>query len=362
MRVTDKTKALLTRYLERLFPGAQIERLSVLGEEVAKADGADKAFGYGKPIQVELRTAAGERRKFVFHVAQSNSFGHNRRADRAADAVLAFDTFGLIPKHTGAVDFGVMLPAELLSLSGAGEFFVITEYAEGRPYAHNLAEIGSRGSLLEEDLDQCNALAEYLSMLHSKKIADPDAYRRAIRDLVGHGEGIFGLVDNFPCDAAGAPKERIDRLESQCVEWRRRLRGREARLSRSHGDFHPFNILFGEDGTLTLLDASRGCQGDPADDATCLAVNYLFFGLEHSAPAPFRLLWNRFWDRYLAKSGDQEILSIAPPFLAWRTLVLTNPVWYPNASATTRETLLGLAESALDAGSLDLDAAARLLK
>jgi hypothetical protein len=362
VQVTDRNKALLAEYLERLLPGAKVERLSALGEDAAKADGAEKAFGYGQPIRVELRTAAGERRKLVFHVAKSNSFGHDRRADRAEDAVLSFDTYGLIPNHAAAVDFGVMLPGELLSLRNAGEFFMITEYAEGEPYAQELAAIGSREGLLDEDLERCAALAEYLATLHSKKIADRDAYRRSIRDLVGHGEGIFGLVDNFPGDVDGAPKERIDRLESQCVAWRRRLRGGEARLSRIHGDFHPFNILFGKDGTLTLLDASRGCQGDPADDATCLAVNYLFFGLEHATPASFRLLWDRFWEQYLSKSGDHEILTIAPPFLAWRTLVLTNPVWYPNVSAATREALLGLAENSLDSGRLDLAAAAGLLR
>ena len=360
--MNQKTETLLARYLERLLPGAQVVRLTALGEEAATEDGADKAFGYGKPIRVELRTADGETRKLVFHVAQPNSFGHDRRADRAEDAVLAFDTFGLIPNHAAAVDFGVMRPEDMLSLRSAGEFFVITEYAEGEPYAHKLAEIGTRGGLLDKDLEQCDQLADYLSTLHSKKIAGPDAYRRSIRDLVGHGEGIFGLVDNFPSDVAGASKERIDRLEAQCVQWRSRLRGREARLSRTHGDFHPFNILFSDEGALTLLDASRGCQGDPADDATCLAINYLFFGLENSTPAAFRLLWTRFWGHYLAKSGDHDLLSIAPPFLAWRTLVLTNPVWYPNVTETTREALLGLAESSLESGRLDPAAAAELLK
>lgn len=360
--MTDKTRALLGEYLERLLPGAKVERLAALGEDAGESDGADKSFGYGQPILLELRAAGGELQKLVFHVAKPNSFGHDRRADRAEDALLSFDTFGKIPKHAAAIDVGAMLPGELLSLSNAGEFFMITEYTEGEPYAEDLAAIVSRGGLADEDLERCAALAEYLADLHSEKIANRDAYRRSIRDLVGHGEGIFGLVDNFPEDVAGAPKERIDRLESQCVAWRRRLRGKEARLSRIHGDFHPFNILFSKGGALTLVDASRGCQGDPADDATCLAVNYLFFGLEHAMPEAFRTLWNRFWERYLTKSGDEEILSIAPPFLAWRTLVLTNPVWYANVSAATREALLGLAENSLDAGRLDLSAAAGLLK
>ncbi len=361
MQANHDMKAALTSYFARLEPGSRIERLSHL-DEPNGADAAEKAFGYGKPIRVELRTDAGEQRRFVFHVAQPNAFGHDRRADRAADAILAFDTFGLIPNHAAAIDFGALRSGELVSLGAAGEFFMITEYADGEPYAHSLAEIGSRGGLREEDLQRCDALADYLSSLHSQKIDDPDAYRRSIRDLVGHGEGIFGLVDNFPCDVAGAPKGRIDLLERDCVEWRRRLRGCAARLSRTHGDFHPFNILFRADRTPILLDASRGCQGDPADDATCLSVNYLFFGLEYGAPSAFRVLWDRFWDRYLTNSGDHDVLSAAPPFLAWRILVLSNPVWYPNASAATREALLGLAEQSLESGALDPNAASDLLK
>lgn len=362
MDVTGKTTKLLANYLERLLPGTEVAQLSALGEDAGDADGAEKAFGYGRPILVELRSEDGERRKLVFHVAQPNSFGHDRRADRAEDAVLSFDTYGLIPRHAAAVDFGAMFAEELLSLRSAGEFFMISEYAEGEPYAQDLAAIVAREGLVDVDLERCSALAEYLAALHSKKIDNHDAYRRSIRDLVGHGEGIFGLVDNFPSDVAGAPKERIDRLERECVAWRSRLRGSEVRLSRTHGDFHPFNILFGKDGALTLLDASRGCQGDPADDTTCLAVNYLFFGLEHATPDAFRQLWDRFWAVYLAKSDDQETLSVAPPFLAWRTLVLTNPVWYPNVSAASREALLGLAENSLDSGRLDLAAAADLLR
>jgi adenylylsulfate kinase-like enzyme len=51
-----------------------------------------------------------------------------------------------------------------------------------------------------------------------------------------------------------------------------------ARLARMHGDFHPFNIVF--DGAQpTMLDASRGVCGDPADDLTALAVNFLLFAL-----------------------------------------------------------------------------------
>ena len=100
------------------------------------------------------------------------------------------------------------------------------------------------------------------------------AWRRAVRDLLGHGEGIFGIVDGYPDGVPGAPPERLEALERAALAWRWRLRGRAGRLRRTHGDFHPFNVIFAEGTRFTLLDASRGGLGDPADDLVALTVNY----------------------------------------------------------------------------------------
>jgi hypothetical protein len=202
--------------------------------------------------------------------------------------------------------------------------------------------------------------------LHGERRDEPGAWRRAVRDLVGAGEGIFGIVDGYPEDTPAAPPQRLQALEERCLAWRWRLRARPRRLARTHGDFHPFNILFRPGGGglgLALLDASRGGQGDPADDVTALAVNYVFFAAERRAawrPA-LALLWRRFWEVYLAGTGDPGVLDTAPPFLAWRALVVACPRFYPGLGAPARDLLLGLAERALDAGRLDLDLPDRLL-
>jgi aminoglycoside phosphotransferase family enzyme len=140
------------------------------------------------------------------------------------------------------------------------------------------------------------------------------------------------------------------------VAWRWRLRARRGRARRIHGDFHPFNILVDGDADLALLDASRGCAGDPADDVVCLAVNFVFFAVGHEAAWTGALgpLWHRFWRRYLEGSGDRELLEIAPVYLAWRCLVLVNPLWYPAVAAAHRRQILALAERALGAGRLEL--------
>ena len=295
-------------------------------------------------------------RRLVFRTSRKNQFGHDRRSDRAGDALLAYDTAALVPGHAGVVDVGAIgEDGRLESLAGAGELYFVTEYLPGAPYAEDLRRIGQGEGLTELDRKRCLALAEYLVEVHAKKIEDRAGYRRAMRDLIGHGEGLFGLADSFEGDAPGVTLERVRRLEALAVDWRWRMRGREGRLSRTHGDFHPFNILFDGDARPVLLDASRGCQGDPADDVVCLAVNYLFFALEHEAAAgAFLELWKTFWGKYLGATGDDELLEAAPPYLAWRTLVLVNPLWYPKVGAKVREKLLGLAEGALEKGRLDL--------
>jgi aminoglycoside phosphotransferase (APT) family kinase protein len=250
----------------------------------------------------------------------------------------------------------------LLSLRDSGEFFLLTGYTDGEPYAGDLWTVARQKALAPRDVTRCDCLADYLASLHNEKVNRPGAYRRAIRDLIGHGEGIFGLVDNYPGDVPAAPLPRLQAIERLCLDWRFRLRGRESRLCRTHGDFHPFNILFDKDNHLGVLDASRGCLGDPADDMTCLSINYVFFALEHSGSwkAAFSKLWRSLWKNYLDRTSDYELLEAAPPYLAWRALVLCNPLWYPNARIETREALLGLVEQALRKGRFHLEDVERL--
>jgi hypothetical protein len=317
-----------------------------------------------------VRDAAGARRAFVFRTQAPNEFGHDRRADRFEGAVLAYDLFGAVPDHVRAVDVGAIADdGRLVSLRGTGEPYLVTEWAEGSLYAEDLRRIAREGVARPLDLARCEALAGWLARLHATRVDDPPAWRRAVRDLLGHGEGIFGMVDGYPQGVPAAPAARLRALEERCLAWRWTLRGRSHRLARTHGDFHPFNVVFrppgsGEDGArFTLLDASRGARGDPADDLTAMAVNYVFFAADHREAWPRGLgpLWSRFFARWLEATGDREALETAPPFLAWRALVVCSPRFYPHLHADARDLLLRLAERALDAGRLDLELPGALL-
>ena len=340
----------------RLCPGFRVVEVRTLAADAGTdtSDETRKAAGYGAPRRVRLHGADGQERALVFHVATADEFGHDRRADRAAEQLLAFDTFARIPRHVRALDVGAVGPSGLVSLRKAGELYLVTEWIDGTPYAEALRRIAADRRLAEGDVARCQSLARYLVELHKKRQDRPAQYRRAARDLVGSGEGIFGMLDGYADDTPGAPPARLAALERRCVDWRHRLRRHAARATTIHGDFHPFNVLFGADG-FTLLDASRGCIGDAADDVTAMAINYFFFALGHDDAWDGGLgtLWHTFWRTNLDGSGDHELLAVAAPFLAWRGLVVASPAFYPGLAAGARDRVLTLVERALDAERFD---------
>ncbi|MCC7536102.1 MAG: adenylyl-sulfate kinase [Deltaproteobacteria bacterium] len=359
----------LEAHLRRLgFEGALIVAMEPLG----KVGASIKGLGYGEPVRVVFRDATGDR-SVVLRTVAASGYGHDRRSDRAAEVLLSFDTFGTLPAHVRAIDVGFLgSDGTPLSVRECGEPFLVTEYAEGRLYAEDLAEIGRRGAVVPLDLQRVDTLASYAAHLHREKIDDARVYVRAVRDLVGHGEGVFGITDGYPSLASdGGPSaasgvvasdggigvERLEAIEHRLLAWRWKLKRHVHRCRATHGDFHPFNVLFREGVDLTLLDRSRGGRGDPADDVACMTINYLFFGLRF--PSAFRegygRLWSRFWRRYLAETGDHEMLAVIAPFYAWRALVVASPAWYPDLDTSVRDRLLRFAEDALDAERLDPD-------
>jgi hypothetical protein len=337
--------------IEHLFPGSRVLGCDPIGSD-ERGTLTEKARGYGVPLRVCIRTRMGESRCLVLRTAVADEYGHDRRSDRAAEMLLAYDTFDSVAGHVRVLDVGAIAPGELRSLKDAGEFYLLTTYVDGEPYASDLRRVASSGRVTDRDLERLDELVRWLADIHAERLDDPVAWRRAIRDVVGSGEGIFGIADSYAPGTPGCDGAAVAAIEQLAVEWRSRLRPRSDRLRRIHGDFHPFNILFDEGTRFTVVDASRGSKGDPADDLTALAVNFPFFALANPAgwdrgPG---VLWRRFWKAYVARTGDSEVVSVAAPYLAWRALVVACPRFYPRLGAAERAKLLTLARRSLEEG------------
>jgi hypothetical protein len=342
----------LRRIVQAALPGAQILRVVPLSRDATAAGETGKRAGYGVPVRLDV-VHGGQARSLVLHTAEANAFGHDRRADRAAAAVLSADTFGLIPSHVEVVDVGAYRALDdCVSLTGTDEFYVLTAHATGRVYADDLRHIARTGRLDATDLARSRTLVTYLTRLHARRPPHPrTGYERFVRDTLGSGEGIFGISDGYPDDVPSAPRARLDRIEERCLAWRFRLRKHTERLRRTHGDFHPFNVLFNESSELALLDASRGAVGDPGDDVSCMTINYPFFSLDQPGAwrEAFAPLWHAFWTAYLRETRDDGVLGVVAPLFAWRGLVLASPTWYPDLAAADRDRILSFVERVLDA-------------
>jgi hypothetical protein len=132
-------------------------------------------------------------------------------------------------------------------------------------------------------------------------------------------------------------------------QWRWRI-GTTNRLTRFTAiSIHGTSCSTGTD--FTLLDRSRGEWGEPADDTSCLSTNYLFSSLLRTGrlEGPFEKMFLLFWDNYLEKTNDREMLEVAAPFFAWRGLVIASPVWYPHLPAGIRKKIFNFIQNVLSA-------------
>ncbi|MEN9934027.1 MAG: hypothetical protein RLZZ387_606 [Chloroflexota bacterium] len=330
--------------------------LEPLGDSVPGSDdqGRTKVYGYGQPLLIRYHVDGADRGA-VLRTMAPGPFGHEWRADRAAALLQSYDTFNVLPRHVRALDVGVLrADGHPLSLEAAAEFFLLTDYAEGALYADDLERLRDTGKLIELDIRRAAALARYLATIHAVRHDDPALYRRSVRDLVGGGEGIMGLADSYPPDFALADAAWLEQVEQVCVRWRWRLNAQPTRLAQIHGDFHPYNVLFGANTSFRLLDRSRGGWGDPADDVSCMAINYLFFSLQRAGTLdpPFDALWDAFWRTYLDQTGDRALLRVIAPFFVWRALVVASPRWY-HVADTVRMALFRFIERVLKAPEFD---------
>jgi aminoglycoside phosphotransferase (APT) family kinase protein len=157
----------------------------------------------------------------------------------------------------------------------------------------------------------------------------------------------MGVFDIYPDGTM--PYEEMADIVKKSVDWVYKLKPRYKRLSQIHGDFHPGNIWFQGNGDFILLDRSRGPWGEPADDVTALAINYIFFSIKNHGDVRGAYLegLKLFFDEYARLSGDREITEVVAPFFAFRSAVVANPVFYPELRTEERNKIFRFAKSVL---------------
>lgn len=353
------SEATLREYLSSLYKaGVEICGVWRLGSEKPEVSKDLKGFGYGVPYVIEF-LVNGEVKRVVLETLRSEGFGHDHFSDRAQILLWQHSAFNKLPLHVCSIDVGAFTGdgKRIKSLGDCGEFLILTELVEGRLYRFDLDRMKKTGQLSQLDEQRCLALSDYLVKIHKVKRDAPWLYVRRARELVGHGECVMGLLDSYPPELDFVSESSLIDIERNCIIWRWRLKRKAHRLSQVHGDYHPWNVMFHEDTDFTVLDRSRGEWGEPADDVTAMTINYIFYSLQKygELAGVFERLFRLFWENYLQKTGDWEILEVVQPFYAWRGLVVASPIWYPRLRRDVRLKLFRFIRNVLQFERFDLE-------
>ena len=302
----------------------------------------------GSGFLVDTQTPDGIK-SYVIKMLLPEGLGHDYPSDRASVFLLDLDEYNNLPRHVKALD--VLSEKEngsIQSIGGGKEYYLMMEKTEGENYFTDLAEFSLKKELTSRDKEKIHRMTAYLAEIHATKWDSKTLYWRKLRDTVGHGECLMGVLDTYPestlhfSQMADIVKKTIDRVY--------RLKPNYRRLSQIHGDFHPGNIWFREDLEFVLLDRSRGPWGEPADDITALTINYIFFSVKKfgDVQGPYLEGLRLFFDKYVKQTGDTKLFEAVAPFFAFRGIVVANPTFYPELTTGQRDLLIRFIHNVLD--------------
>ncbi len=323
--------------------------------------------GTGCKITYRVR---GKTKRAVLRTLSPVSFSHDYPSDRAQVFLLQDRLANRTPCHVRSVGVGGYTSSgKLISMGGAEDFFQIVEVASGVPYVNDLSRIERDGRCEARDEKRVKLLSDYLVKLHRSEFKGPADRKRSIRlrhlrDAVGHGEMLMGVLDTYPEKLRWPDSGLIAEVLSRAVRYAVKIRDVDLPLVRMHGDYHPGNIWFASPSKFTLLDASREEHGLAADDLTALSINYIWYALKTTGgfKGPFSELFIRFWENYLERTGDRSALIAAPLFFAFRAAVVAHPVFYPDQSPATRKKIFDFILNVLGGDGLRLDRIASYVK
>ncbi|MFZ2970418.1 MAG: hypothetical protein WA063_04685, partial [Minisyncoccia bacterium] len=308
-------RASLKEYFEGHFNGKKIKKIKI--SPLGKG-----CIGIGHLVKFEI---GGKKYHKVLKSLYSEHMGSEYPADRAQSLLLAHHTYNKMNNHVKSLDvIGACENGSILPIGEAQEFFIIMDEARGKDFFGDIKRIAVKNEFSKIDERKVLVLAEFLAKIHNDKLKSETLYKRKIRDTIGSGVSIMGVLDMYPENLSWFKKEKQAALVGKAVEHWAKEKYLSHRLCKIHGDFHPGNIWFMDDLSFTLLDRSRGENGEAADDITAFLINFIFYSLvyqESFKGALSRLLYI-FIDKYFELTRDEEMGKIIAPYWAFRTVVV----------------------------------------
>lgn len=293
-------------------------------------------LGTGYSLEFKIKK---QNKKIILKSLFTENLGKDHFSDRAQSLLLAHDSYNFMEKHVKSHDvLALKEKGELLSLDKSKEFFILMEEAKGQDLFTDLQQIKQTKEISKETKQKIIQLSNYLVKLHAQKAPSKILYRRKIRDTIGCGESLIGVLDMYPDSEFENSKQQWEQIVKTSIGFWIKSRNLEHRTCEVHGDFHPGNLWF-ENQKLTILDRARGRFGEPADDIAAFTINFLFFAIltEGSFQGPYKELFDLFWNNYFKQTKDREMRKILAPYFAFRVAVVCNPIFYNDEFFSSEE-------------------------
>lgn len=325
MNLENKT---IEKYLKEKYKG------KISNIEIKKLGSGVLGTGYSLKFKLN-----GKNKTLVLKSLFTENLGMDHYSDRAASLLDAHDNYNKMKDHVKSED--VLAHNEnnsLTSIGKAKEFYILMEEAKGEDLFKDFEKIKETKQLTEETKEKIKKISDFLVELHKNKHESIPLYRRKIRDTLGSGGSLIGLLDMHPDPAFKQFEEKWIQIVKLSINFWKRSRNMHNRLCEIHADYHPGNLWF-ENQKLTILDRSRGRFGEPADDITAFAINPIMYSLMTNGnfEGPFKEMFDIFWNNYFKQTNDKEMRKIMAPYIAFRVSVVTNPIFYNDEALGGKE-------------------------
>ncbi|MGK0209561.1 MAG: hypothetical protein ACI83O_000840 [Patescibacteria group bacterium] len=256
------------------------------------------------------------------------NLGMDNPGDRAASLLQAHTNYNTMRNHIKSKDVIVLKNKKAESIGNAEEFYIAMEEASGKDMFTDLDNIDNDKSY-QLFLEKTKKIAQDLVELHKNKVNNPILYKRKIRDTIGSGGSLMGVLDMHTIEDYSKYKTHWETIIKECIPYWSKSKHLTHRCCEIHGDFHPGNIWFKEK-KVTYLDRAGGRFGEPADDLTAFFINPIFYSIiKHgNFQGKYKEIFDMFWNTYFKQTKDKEMRTIMAPYIAFRASVITNPMFY----------------------------------